>query len=60
MVKMQIAGIQIQVHINDVPFYKRAGYSVVEEKAVETPPVEVPSQQVDAVHIESPKKVKEK
>jgi len=43
MVKMQIAGIQIEVPEAEVSFYKRAGYSVVvEEKPIEPAPVDAP------------------
>jgi len=35
MVKMQIAGITIEVPASDVGFYKQAGYSVVVEKPAE-------------------------
>ena len=39
MVKMQIAGIQIEVNESDVPAYKRAGYSVLEETPAQPEPV---------------------
>lgn len=39
MVKMQIAGIQIEVNESDVAAYKRAGYSVLEDKPVQPEPV---------------------
>jgi hypothetical protein len=42
MVKMQIAGITIEVPMSDVGFYKQAGYSVVVGKpaAPVVPPVD--------------------
>lgn len=45
MVKMQIAGIQIEVPEGEVSLYKRAGYSVVVE---EPAPVEEPAKIQDA------------
>ena len=41
MVKMQIAGIQIEVNESDVAAYKRAGYSVLEDKPAQPEPVAV-------------------
>lgn len=37
---MQIAGIQIEVNESDVAAYKRAGYSVLEDKPVQPEPVQ--------------------
>lgn len=42
MVKMQIAGIQVEVPEAEVTFYKRAGYEVVKEIPAEVAPVEKP------------------
>lgn len=54
-VMMQIAGIQIQVPVSEVPFYKRAGYSVVVDAPAPAPePVIMPEPEP----IEPAKKVK--
>lgn len=39
MIKMQIAGIQIEVPEKEVDLYKRAGYSVVTEEPAPVEPV---------------------